>query len=165
MPVLAAENFPKEPCEGFFQVNFPDAYYIVASELLVKSRLLQPIVELAQLDDSEPIEERNQITLTINCSSEFNQMLMLISRLMDEPNYRYYDTMTGNELARLLRLSDHFQFTELTEQLLVILAQRVESGAAVEKLCEVLGVPKDMTDEQKVEAERNCNIFRELDEP
>lgn len=164
MPVLSADQFPKEPCEGFFQVNFPDEYYIVASELLVKSRLLQPIVELAQLDDSEPIEVRNQITLSINCSSEFNQMLMLISRLMDEPNYRYYDTMTGNELAQLLRLSDHFQFTELTEQLLVVLAERVEGGAAVGKLCEVLSVPRDMTDEQKAEAERNCNIFRELDE-
>ena len=158
------EEFPTGPCEGFFQVNFPDEYFLVATELLVKSRLLQPFVELAQLDDSQPIEVRNQININNDYPREFHNALTLISQLMDNPYLCFQNGMSSNELAHLLRISEHFQFTELSEQVMIVLARRLEDAAVDGKLCEALGVPMDMTEEQRKEAERHCNIFKELEE-
>lgn len=162
--MATAQEFPTGPCEGYFQINFPDRYYIVASELLVKSRLLQPFVELAQLDDSQPIETRYQININNPYSLEFHQMLTLVSKLMDEPDLCFQNGMTSDALVQLLRIADHFQYTELSEQLMIILARRLEDAAAEGKLCETLEVPMDMNEEQKKEAERHCNIFNELED-
>jgi hypothetical protein len=77
---------------------------------------------------------RNQININNNYPREFHKALTLISQLMDNPYLCFQNGMSSDELVHLLRISEHFQFTELSEQVMIVLARRLEDAAGREAL-------------------------------
>lgn len=147
--------------DGYFSLMFPEVCYNVDPELLSRSKLFQPYLELAELNTEVEPDERYTIHLNSPYGLQFYEVFKAMSQLIDEPQKPFEELRTSLELANLLRISEHFGFTEMSQRMMVALARRIETGVADGTLCKILGVEADMTAEQQEEAERHCDIFKE----
>lgn len=170
------------PPEEHFQLVFPTLCFNVDRELLLMSDALRPFVELADLEYQEnlldyekrlikagdkanqepPPEKHSAITLDLpaELAERLRNLLLLLDRLMDEPEMPFEANQTQLQLSQTLRLSEHFKFTELSRRIRLILAQQLADAEVGAPLCKILGVECDFTEDQQSEAERHCNIFK-----
>lgn len=155
-------EFVDPPPEGHFQlVGIGEYGFNVHRDLLMQSELLQAWVELADLDEEAPAEERHYIRLglTKEVIDKLSQTFILVDRLIENSEFHFEEGQTQLQLSQTLRISEHFQFNDLSQRIRLVLAQRL-ADAEPEELHNLLGVSEDMSKEDKLEAERNCGIFK-----